>query len=43
MLYGYARVSTDKQEHSADAQHDRLAVCLNEIQKAPNPSQEMEA
>lgn len=25
MLYGYARVSTDRQEHSADAQKDRLA------------------
>lgn len=24
MLYGYARVSTDKQENSADAQSDRL-------------------
>jgi len=24
MLYGYARVSTDKQEHSANAQQDRL-------------------
>lgn len=26
MMYGYARVSTDKQENSADAQKDRLAV-----------------